>query len=245
MKVSIRPLEKKLSLILPLAEAYERSYRKLSEGYKSEAEMALYKRGYFLKKLWKIAEDTQSIAAVLLLDGTPRGFVRYSKVPAYYTQAVNNQAAEMESGQLDGYEFAWCRKVHFDRGVCLNDRTLIVNQIYLDPQIQRCGLGTFLLENTIPALRQQGFDNLIIEYNANNKNAEKFYQTMGVAAFARTQDFDHILRNSSGRTVFCISDVKIAHTTIDHALERIEERRRLKQTVITAFTPGPCYGKTY
>ena len=61
MKVSIRCLEKKLSQILPLAEAYQRSYNKLSQGYKSLEEMALYTKGYFLKKLWKMAEDKDSV----------------------------------------------------------------------------------------------------------------------------------------------------------------------------------------
>lgn len=68
MKVSIRNLEKRLSMILPLAEAYQRSYNKLSADYKSESEMALYTKGYFIKKLWKMAEDDQSTVAVLHLN---------------------------------------------------------------------------------------------------------------------------------------------------------------------------------
>lgn len=86
MKVSIRNLEKRLSMILPLAEAYQRSYNKLSADYKSESEMALYTKGYFVKKLWKMAEDDQSTVAVLHLNDVPRGFIRYSAIPEYYTQ---------------------------------------------------------------------------------------------------------------------------------------------------------------
>lgn len=155
MKVSISTLEQKLSQILPLAESYQRSYNKLSEGYKSPEEMSLYTRGYFLKKLWKMAGDKDSAVAVLNVDGKPRGFVRFSPIPEYYTQAENGQTKDMEKGMLDGFEFAWYRKVNFMRDVELNDRTLIVNQIYLDPQIQRHGLGTYLLSKTIPTLKEQ------------------------------------------------------------------------------------------
>lgn len=231
MQISIRSLEKKLSQILPLAEAYQRSYNKLSDGYKSPEEMALYTKGYFLKKLWKMAEDKNSVVAVLYVNEQPRGFVRYSAIPEYYTQAVDGQSRDLEKGMLDGYEFAWYRKVNFNRNVPLNDKTLIVNQIYLDPQVQRHGLGTYLLGRTIPELKKQGYENLIIEYNANNVNAEKFYRGIGFEPFAKTQDFDHIIKKD-GRTTFCISDVEIAHTTIDHAIEAMR-RKQLNKTFIT------------
>jgi len=246
MKIDICRLEKKLSVILPLAEAYQRSYNQLSSGYKSDAEMALYKRGYFLKKLWKIAEDTQSVAAVLKIDDVPRGFVRYSKIPDYYTRVTDGTAYETESGILDGYQFAWRRKIYFDQDIQLNKHSLIVNQIYLDPQIQRCGLGTLLLEKTIPALKKQGYNNLIIEYNANNANAEKFYKTLGFSAFARTKDFDHIVQDENGRASLCISDVKIAHTTIDNIMAHIDDRHRRKQAVVAiTFNRSAKDGKSY
>ena len=175
MKVSIRNLEKRLSMILPLAEAYQRSYNKLSADYKSESEMALYTKGYFIKKLWKMAEDDQSTVAVLHLNDVPRGFIRYSAIPEYYTQPENGRAQDVEKGYLDGFEYAWCRKVNFEREVALDDKTLIVNQIYLDPQIQHHGLGTLLFQQTVPELKKQGFESLIIEYNANNANAKDFY----------------------------------------------------------------------
>ncbi len=243
MKVSIRNLEKRLSMILPLAEAYQRSYNKLSVDYKSEQEMALYTRGYFIKKLWKIAEDDQSTVAVLHINEVPCGFIRYSAVPEYYTRPVDSQAEDVEKGFLDGFEYAWCRKVNFERDVELNDKTLVVNQIYLDPQIQHYGLGTLLFKQTIPELKKQGYKSLIIEYNANNVNAKSFYQKLGFVPFARTKDFDHILRED-GRTVFCISDVHIAHTSIDNALEHLRRRQQMKQTFI-AVVDQRKYGKTY
>ena len=243
MKISIRNLEKRLSMILPLAEAYQRSYNKLSADYKSAEEMALYTRGYFIKKLWKMAEDKQSLVAVLHTNDTPRGFIRYSAVPEYYTRPVDNEAADVEKGYLDGFEFAWCRKVNFDRDVALNDKTLIVNQIYLDPQIQHHGLGTLLFQQTVPELKKQGFESLIIEYNANNTGAKDFYQKLGFVPFAKTKEFDHILRQN-GQTVFCISDVHIAHTTIDNTLECLHRRQQLKQTFLTVFDQRK-HGKTY
>ncbi len=235
MKISIRSLEKRLSMILPLAEAYQRSYNKLSADYKSEQEMALYTRGYFIKKLWKMAEDQQSLVAVLQVNDVPRGFILYSAIPEYYTRPEDRQAQEVEKGYLDGFEFAWCRKIRFDREVELNDKTLIVNQIYLDPQVQHHGLGTLLFEQTVPELKKLGYQNLIIEYNANNTNAKNFYQKLGFAPFAQTKDFDHILKKEDGHTVFCISDVHIAHTGIDNALEHLRLRRQMKQTFVTVF----------
>lgn len=242
MKVSIRKLEKKLSLILPLAESYQLSYNTLSKDYKTEEEMKLYTPAFFVKKLWKIAEDTSSTSAVLMVEEKPCGFVRYSQVPEYYKNAQNGQAQEAESGTLDGHNFFWCRKVKFDADIEVDDKTLIVNQIYLDPRVQRHGLGTLLLKETMPKLKEQGFEKLIIEYNANNHNAEKFYQTMGFKAFARTKDFDHILEKD-GRTQFCISDVKIAHTTIDNAIENIKKRDMLKNTCVVVGKNA--HGKSY
>ena len=243
MKVSICNLEKRLSMILPLAESYQRSYNKLSADYKSEQEMALYTKGYFIKKLWKMAEDKQSTVAVLHINGVPKGFIRYSAIPEYYTQPVNNQAQDTEKGYLDGFEFAWCRKINFERNVELNDKTLIVNQIYLDPQIQHHGLGTLLFQQTVPELKKQGFESLIIEYNANNVNAKNFYQKLGFEPFAKTKDFDHILKND-GRTQFCISDVRIAHTSIDNALEHLRRRQQMKQTFVTVLDQRK-HGRAY
>lgn len=149
----------------------------------------------------------------------------------------------MEKGYLDGFEYAWCRKVNFEREVALDDKTLIVNQIYLDPQIQHHGLGTLLFQQTVPELKKQGFESLIIEYNANNTNAKDFYQKLGFVPFARTKDFDHILKED-GRTVFCISDVRIAHTTIDNALEHLRRRQKMKQTLITVIDQRK-HGRAY
>lgn len=233
MKISIKNLEPKLSQILPLAEAYMRSYNELSRQYKTDEEMKLYTKSYFLRKLWNMAEDSESSVPVLNVNDKPVGFVRYSQVPAYYKNQQNNQTSELEKGYLDGHEFGWVRKLEFTRDVKLDDKTLIVNQIYLEPALQHHGLGTFLLSRTIPQLRQQGFESLIIEYNAHNTNAEKFYRGVGFSAFAKTQDFDHIIEKD-GKTDFCISDVEIAHTTIENAIKciKLQQSKHSKASLV-------------
>lgn len=228
MKVSISKLENKPEIILPLAKAYKRSYNKLSDGYKSPEEMKLYTEQVFIQKLKRFAQDKDSQSAVLMLNDRPYGFVRYSYIPGYYKENQNGNSQDLETGYMDGYEFAWNRKIKFEKDVQLDDKTLIVNQIYLDPEIQRRGLGTYLFGQTLPKIKEQGFESLIIEYNAQNKNAERFYQTLGFEAFAHTQDFDHITRENN-RANFCISDVKIAHATIDKTLrcvQNIENRKK-------------------
>ena len=233
MKLKIVPLENSNKMIEPLAKAYQRSYNELSKGYKSAAEMALYTREVFVGKLQRFAEDKESKTAVVLSDGVPMGFMRLSPIPEYYKHPVNGCTSERECGETDGYTFAWERKVFFDKDIRLDDKTLIINQLYLDPKIQRRNVGTYLLEHTLPQLKERGFDSLILEYNANNHNAEKFYQTLGFEAFARTKDFDHVVTSPEGRAEFCLSDVKIAHTSIDHALEQAE---KVKNRAVSKLT---------
>lgn len=225
MKVSIKNLEPDMSQIKPLADAYLRSYNNLSAQYKTEEEMALYTKSYFLSKLWKMAHDKESAVAVLWVDKNPVGFVRYSKVPDYYKKPVDSVSSELEQGSLDGHDFAWVRKVEFNQDIKPDDKTLIVNQIYLDPAVQHHGLGTYLFSKTIPVLKKFGYENLIIEYNTNNQNAEKFYKGVGFSPIAKTKDFDHIITKGD-KTTFCVSDVEIAYTTIDNAIKSIEEKRK-------------------
>ncbi len=225
MKVSIRNIEPKFNQLEPLAEAYLRSYNNLSKDYKSDEEMSLYTKGYFLKKLWKMAHDRESAVAVLWVGNRPGGFIRYSKVPEYYKHPIDNVSNELEYGSLDGYDYTWMRKVNFEQNVKLDDKTLIVNQIYLDPDLQHHGLGTYLFGKTLPTLKAHGFESLIIEYNENNKNAEKFYRGVGFSPMAKTRDFDHIVQKDN-KTMFCMSDVEIAYTTIDNSIKHILDTRK-------------------
>lgn len=225
MKLSIRKLQTNQEELRTLALAYQRSYNKLSAAYKSPAEMALYTFDYFYQKVKRFAAENESSSEsrtfVVAADDQPVGFVRYSKIPEYYKQNDNGVAQELEKGVLDKYEYAWYRKVKFVRDVKLDDSTMILNQIYLDPKVQRNGLGTYVLAKTLPTMKEHGVKNLILEYNADNHNAEKFYKYFGFAPLADTQDLDHIIKKN-GRTNFCISNVKMVHVPVDTALEKAQ-----------------------
>lgn len=240
MKISINSLKNDEAVIIPLAKAYRSSYNKLSEGYKSEEEMALYTYDYFYHKLKRFAKENESSSLsrtfVVNVDHEPVGFVRYSRIPEYYKKNDNGETKEFEHGMMDGYEYAWYRKVKFVDSVKLDDSTMILNQIYLDPRIQRHGLGTYILAQTLPKMKEKGVKNLILEYNADNKNAEKFYHYFGFRALADTQDLDHIIKDRNGKTRFCVSNVKMVHVPVEVAMERANakmesNRQKLLQPV--------------
>lgn len=234
MKVSINTLPNDDKVISRLAQAYRSSYNRLSKNYKSPEEMALYTYDYFYRKVKRFAAENESSSLsrtfMVNLDSEPVGFVRYSRIPDYYKQNVNGEAKDFEHGLMDGYEYAWYRKVKFVDTVKLDDSTMILNQIYLDPEVQRHGLGTYILAQTLPKMKEKGVKNLILEYNADNKNAEKFYHYFGFRALAETQDLDHIIKGRDGHTRFCISDVKMVHVPVDVALEKANSKMEaLKQ----------------
>ncbi len=234
MKVTIAQLSADEHILQQVAEAYRASYNKLSEGYKSKEEMALYTYDYFYQKVKRFAaENAQSNLSrtfMINLDGKPVGLVRYSRIPEYYKHADNGQSKDLEKGYLDGYEYAWYRKVNFtDTSVKLDDSTMILNQIYLHPDVQRHGLGTFVLAHTLPKMKEKGIQNLILEYNVENKNGEKFYQSFGFQPLADTQDLDHIVKNEKGATKFCVSQVKIVHVPVETALQKANAKMAQKK----------------
>ena len=110
----------------------------------------------------------------------------------------------------------------------MDDKSLIVNQIYLAPHIQHLGIGRILFKHTLKELKAKGYNDLVIEYNIHNDNARKFYHKLGFRDFGRSKDMDHILSDGR-RTIFCLSDVRIAHTTIDNALKHIREGEMMKR----------------
>lgn len=224
MEFTIKEFDGSAKTIIPLAEAYMRSYNKLSEGYKSAQEMALYKKGSFIKKLKNYSKDKTSSVFVFLADEHPAGFVRYSNIPDYYKQPEKQLVQEQEHGEMDGFTFAWIRKVQFaNNNPALNERTMIINQIYLDPLIQNQGAGTQIFKKTLPLMADK-YDNFIVEYNANNARAKKFYRdVLGLEPIARTQDFDHIVLNERGRTDFCVSPVEIGMSSIANAMKHIKQ----------------------
>lgn len=234
MKVTISKLVAKDKTLQQVAEAYRASYNKLSEGYKSKEEMALYTYDYFYQKVKRFAAENEqsnlSRTFMINLDGKPVGLVRYSRIPEYYKHAQNGQTKDLEKGYLDGYEYAWYRKVNFtDTSVKLDDSTMILNQIYLHPDVQRHGLGTFVLAQTLPKMKEKGVKNLILEYNIENKNGEKFYQSFGFQPLADTQDLDHIVQDRTGATKLCISKVKIVHVPVEAALQKANEKMEQKK----------------
>lgn len=224
MEFTIKTFDGSCKTILPLAEAYMRSYNKLSEGYKSAKEMALYKKGTFIKKLKNYSNDKTSSVFVLYVDEMPRGFVRYSNIPDYYKTPKDRLAQDMEHSEMDGFTFAWMRKVRFaENHPELSERTMIINQIYLDPQIQNQGAGTQIFKQTLPLMAEK-YDNFIVEYNANNTRAKKFYgDVLGLEPIAHTQDFDHIVLNDRQRADFCLSPVEIGMSSISNAMEHIRQ----------------------
>lgn len=233
MKLSITNLKNDEPTVCKLSEAYRNSYNKLSEGYKSPEEMALYTFDYFYHKVKRFAlENEQSSMArtfVVAIDDAPVGFVRYSRIPEYYKQNPGSQTQELEKGMMDGYEYAWYRKVNFVDNVKLDDSTMILNQIYLDPSVQRHGLGTYILAQTLPKMKEKGVKNLILEYNSSNINGERFYGAFGFKALAETQDLDHIIKEQNGHTKFCVSNVKMVHVPVDIALEKANTKLEIKQ----------------
>lgn len=234
MKVSISILPNEEQTISQLANAYRNSYNTLSAQYKSKEEMALYTYDYFYQKVRRFAAENEhsnlSRTFMVCVDKQPVGFVRYSRIPDYYKQNQDGMAKDLEKGMMDGYEYAWYRKVKFVDKVKLDDSTMILNQIYLDPLVQHNGLGTYVLAQTLPKMKEKGVRNLILEYNVDNHNGEKFYHSFGFQALAETEDLDHIIPNRSGGTKFCISKVKMVHVDVDTALAKanakIEQKKR-------------------
>lgn len=220
MNSEIKPFDGKAKTIMALADAYYKSYCELSKNYKSEAEMALYKKGTFIKKLKKFSKDSESSVFVYFENEQPLGFIRYSPVPEYY-KAAGTETRDLEKGIMNGYDFAWYRKVKFDETNKIDDKTVIVNQIYLDPQIQNKGVGTQMFKSTLPLIKNLGYESMIIEYNAHNNNAKRFYHNvLGLERIAQTQDFDNIITPEK-RAEFCISPVEIGHAMIDSSIKNI------------------------
>lgn len=238
MKVTITLLKRDEQTMSRLADAYRNSYNTLSAEYKSKEEMALYTYDYFYQKVKRFAAENEqsnlSRTFTVNIDGQPVGFVRYSRIPDYYKQNQNGETKDLEHGMMDGYEYAWYRKVKFVDDVKLDDSTMILNQIYLDPSVQHKGLGTYILAQTLPKMKEKGVRNLILEYNRDNLNGEKFYQSFGFQPLADTEDLDHILTDRNGRTKFCISKVKMVHVDVAAALEKANSKMAAREKAAVA-----------
>ena len=80
-------------------------------------------------------------------------------------------------------------------------------------------------------MKEKGVKNLILEYNIENKNGEKFYHSFGFQPLADTQDLDHIVQDRTGSTKLCISKVKIVHVPVEAALQKANEKMEQKKQV--------------
>lgn len=96
-------------------------------------------------------------------------------------------------------------------------------------------------------MKEKGVRNLILEYNAQNSNAEKFYRFFGFKALADTEDLDHILRKDN-RTRFYISKVKMVHVPVEEAMAKanakMDEIRRVKAQGLGRILIGLLQNKT-
>lgn len=250
MKVSISKLSNDETVINQLTHAYRNSYNTLSAAYKAPEEMVLYTYDYFNCRVRRFAAENEKSSTsrtfIVSLDGKAVGFVRYSRIPEYYKENRNGETRDLEKGEMDGYEYAWYRKVKFVDNVKLDDSTMILNQIYLDPSVQHVGIGTYVLAQTLPKMKEIGVKNLILEYNADNHNAAKFYNAFGFKALADTEDLDHIIKKN-GRTRFYISKVKMVHVPVEEAMQKanakFDEKRRIQAAGLSSILIGLIQNK--
>ena len=84
--------------ILPLADIYMRSYNELSKQYKTDAEMRLYTKGSFIKKLktWaeKQKQGNEPFIFVLYDNENVCGVMRLNRIPEDYKNINNLEAIE-------------------------------------------------------------------------------------------------------------------------------------------------------
>lgn len=213
--------------ILALADVYMRSYNELSKGYKSKAEMALYTKGSFIRKLknWsnKQKEGNEPFIFVLHNDKTPIGFIRLNPMPDSYRQYDDSLTSkEYESGELDGWQIARFRKVHFTSRPQFDDNTLILNQIYMAPESQKQGFGSYFIDNVAKQMHSKGYDQFVVEYNDNNLNGKKFHENVLCAKkIAETSDYDH------HTTEPCISQVTIGLSRFSTLIKNIAAKQQM------------------
>jgi len=147
--------------ILPLADIYMRSYNELSKQYKSHAEMQLYTKGSFIKKLktWaeKQKQGDEPFIFVLYDNEKVCGVMRLNKIPEDYKNINNLEAIEDEHALLDGWTMSRKRKIKYLKDPQYTENTLILNQIYLEQQsmYQEC---LDLIKNSLEELLIEAID---------------------------------------------------------------------------------------
>lgn len=205
--------------ISDLSEVYEKSYIKLSEKYKGKREMALYTPEYFKGRLDEFANDTNSTTYVVSDGQKAVGFARFSPISATYRSLPKGLSVHLHKGTMDGFDYQWLREVRMRQNPNYNNRTLMLNQMYLAPDVQHQGLGTQIFASVLPQMEEK-YDNLVVEFNLKNAKGIRFYKSMGFKVSGITQDLDHILpiKNEWGRKM-CVSNVGIADAPIKTVME--------------------------
>lgn len=175
-----------------LSLSYAESYCSLSKNYKTPDEMSFYTLDYFKNKVLCMLKDKTSDVFVLSNRDNVLGFIRFSPIPDPYKKA-NGGGYYTESCEMchSGVLVHWIRSAYFKPNTKLDDNTVVLNQIYLHPDIQKQGIGTRFLDKVLPLIEQK-YSDLIVEYNQNNKYAISFYQGLGIREVAKTQDLDQI-----------------------------------------------------
>lgn len=175
-----------------LSLSYCASYRLLSETYKTPDEMRFYTPDYFRKKIKDMLIGKESDVFVLSHLNKAVGFVRFSPIPVAYKQANGGGYYGEQSKTIQGgVMVTWTRSAYFQKGTPLTDKTTILNQIYLHPDIQKKGIGSLLLDRVLPFVAQK-YTDLIVEYNQNNQYAIQFYKRLGIQEVAKTFDLDQV-----------------------------------------------------
>ena len=208
-----------------LAAAYKLSYITLSAQYKSPEEMALYTTNdYFMQRVEKFAKDPKSTTFIIYDKSEIVGFSRFSPVPEDYLGLTSGISYHPECGTMDGHAYQWKRPMCFDINPEIDDKTLMLHQIYLVPKVQHQGLGTQILASVLPTMAYQ-FNKVLVEYNMCNHVGEECYKNWGFKKVGETQDLDHILPNGK----WCTSSVGIAIAPIDvvykEATKKLEKHR--------------------
>ncbi len=231
--LEVKKFSGKCQEILSLADVYMRSYNELSKGYKSPAEMKLYTKGSFIRKLknWanKQKDGQEPFIFVLHNDNKPIGFIRLNPLPESYRHYDKNLTSqEYEGGELDGWRIARYRKVHYTSRPQFDDNALILNQIYMAPEVQKQGYGSYFINQVAQKMRQKGFDQFVVEYNDHNLNGKKFHEDVLCAQkIAETDDFDHITVTKNKNAALCISPVTIGLSRFSDLIENIATKQKI------------------
>lgn len=235
--LEIKEFSGKCQEILDLADVYMRSYNELSNGYKTREEMALYTKGSFIRKLKKWSNQQKNgnepFIFVLHNDNKPIGFIRLNPLPESYRQYNDNLTSqEYEGGELDGWQIARYRKIKFISDPQFDENTLILNQIYMAPEVQKQGFGTYFIGEVAKQMNDLGFDQFVVEYNDNNVNGKKFHEDVLCAKkIAKTTDFDHITIDDERQSQLCVSPVTIGISRFSTVRKNIAAKQQIFQKI--------------